>query len=48
MTRPETPLSAGSRKMFEESRPGTMEAFLENETDSKQADDELPAIQIRM
>jgi hypothetical protein len=48
MTRPETPVSGGSRKMFDESRPGTMEAFLENESDVKAADDELPEIQIRV
>ena len=45
LTRPETPMTA-SRRHFEGSRPGTMEAFLGNNHEVKQVEDEIANIEI--
>ena len=45
LTRPETPMTA-SRRHFEDSRPGTMEAFLGNNQEIKQVEDEIANIEI--
>ena len=45
LTRPETPMTA-PRRQFEGSRPGTMEAFLGNDHEVKQIEDEIANIEI--
>ena len=45
LTRPETPMTA-SRRHFEGSRPGTMEAFLGNNHEIKHVEDEIANIEI--
>ena len=45
LTRPETPMTA-SRRHFEGSRPGTMDAFLGNNHEVKQVEDEIANIEI--